>query len=42
MKTEGERGQRVYLIGDSLKESNTIIQKALSIGMEELKKKGTI
>ena len=30
------------MIGDSFKESNIIIQKALSIGMEELKKKGTI
>ena len=42
LKTEGERGQRVYLIGDSFKESTIIIQKALSIDMEELKKKGTI
>jgi ATP-dependent DNA helicase RecG len=42
LKTEGDRGQRVYMIGDSFKESNTIIQEALSIGMEELKKKGKI
>ena len=42
LKTEGERGQRVYLVGDSFKESTIIIQKALSIDMEELKKKGTI
>lgn len=42
LKTEGARGQLVYLIGDSFKESNIILQKALNIGLEELKKNGEI
>ena len=42
LKTEGTRGQLVYLIGDSFKESNIILQKALNIGLEELKKNGEI
>ena len=42
LKTEGTRGHLIYQIGDSYKQNNTIIQKALSIGMKELEKKGEI
>lgn len=36
LKTEGERGQMVYMIGDAYKESNEIMNKALKIGLNEL------
>ena len=42
LKTEGERGQMVYLIGDSYLESNEIMNKALAIGLKELMDKGEI
>lgn len=42
LKTEGERGQMVYLIGDSYLESNEIMNKALEIGLKELMDKGEI
>lgn len=42
LKMEGTKGHFVYMIGDSFKENNNIIQKALNIGMAELKKKGEI
>ena len=42
LKTEGERGQMVYLIGDSYLESNEIMNKALKIGLKELIDKGEI
>lgn len=43
LKTEGERGQMVYKIGDSYLENNaTIMNKALKIGLKELINKGEI
>ena len=42
LKTEGERGQMVYLIGDSYLESNEIMNRALEIGLKELINKGEI
>ncbi len=42
LKTEGERGQMVYLIGESYLESNEIMNKALEIGLKELMNKGEI
>jgi len=42
LKTEGERGQMVYLIGDSYLESNELMNKALEIGLKELIDKGEI
>ena len=42
LKTEGERGQMVYMIGDSYLESNKIMNKALEIGLKELIDKGEI
>lgn len=42
LKTEGERGQMVYMIGDSYLENNAIMNKALKIGLKELINKGEI
>ena len=42
LKTEGERGQMVYLIGDSYLESNEIMNRALEIGLKELINNGEI
>ncbi|MBO4588491.1 MAG: putative DNA binding domain-containing protein [Bacteroidales bacterium] len=42
LKTEGERGHRIYQIGDAFKENNELMRKALDIGLEALKKKGEI
>ena len=42
LKTEGERGQMVYKIGDSYLENNAIMNKALKIGLKELINKGEI
>lgn len=42
LKTEGERGQMVYMIGDSYLENNEIMNKALTIGLTELLNKGEI
>ena len=42
LKTEGERGQMVYMIGDSYLENNKIMNKALKIGLTELINNGEI
>lgn len=42
LKTEGERGQMVYMIGDSYLGSNEIMNKAQEIGLKELIDKGEI
>ena len=42
LKTEGERGQMVYMIGDSYLESNEIMNKAIKIGLKEMINKGEI
>ena len=42
LKTEGERGQMVYKIGNSYLENNAIMNKALKIGLKELINKGEI
>lgn len=42
LRTEGERGQMVYMISDSYKENNDIMTKALEIGLKELIDKGEI
>ena len=42
IKTEGERGQMVYMLGDAFFKNADIISKALNIGLEALKNKGEI
>ena len=42
LKTEGERGQIVYMVADSYIESNEIMNKALELGLKELISKGEI
>lgn len=42
LKTEGERRQMVYLIGDAYKTGNDIMQKALEIGLKQMKESGEI
>lgn len=42
IKTEGERGQMVYMLGDKYKMHNDIITKAISIGLKALKENGEI
>lgn len=42
LKTEGERGQIVYMVADSYIESNEIMNKALKLGLKELISKGEI
>ena len=42
IKTEGERGQMVYMLGDAFFKNADIIIKALNIGLEALKNKGEI
>lgn len=42
LKTEGERGQMVYMIGDAYLENNEVMNKALEIGLKELLNKGEI
>lgn len=42
LKTEGERGQMVYMIGEPYLENNEIMNKALEIGLKELINKGEI
>lgn len=42
IKTEGERGQMVYMLGEGYFKNNDIISKALNIGLETLKNKGEI
>lgn len=40
LKTEGERRQMVYMIGDSYLEKTVLLDKALKIGLEKLLDKG--
>ena len=42
LKTEGERGQIVYMVADSYIESNEIMNKALELGLKELISMGEI
>lgn len=42
IKTEGERGQMVYMLGDKYKERNDIIEKAITIWLKALREKGEI
>lgn len=42
IKTEGERGNTVYMLGDKYHEHNDIISKALKIGLKTLKDNGEI
>lgn len=42
IKSEGERGQMVYMLGDAFLKNADIISKALNIGLEALKNKGEI
>lgn len=42
VKTEGERRQMVYMIGDAYKANSELINKALVIGLQELSEKGEI
>lgn len=42
IKTEGERGQMVYMLGEGYYKNNDIINKALNIGLETLKNNGEI
>lgn len=42
IKTEGERGQMVYMLGDKYKMHNDIITKAINIGLKALKENGEI
>lgn len=36
IKTDGERGKMVYMLGEKLKKQNDIIAKALNIGLKAL------
>lgn len=40
LKTLGERGQRVYMLGEKYIKDNELINKALSIGLKQLQEKG--
>lgn len=42
IKTEGERGNTVYMLGDKYHENNDIMSKALSIGLKALRDNGEI
>lgn len=42
IKTEGERRQMVYMLGEKYKKQNDIIAKALNIGLKALKENGEI
>ncbi|MBO5155855.1 MAG: putative DNA binding domain-containing protein [Prevotella sp.] len=42
IKTEGERGNTVYMLGDKYREHNDIMSKALSIGLKTLRDNGEI
>lgn len=42
IKTEGTKGNTVYMLGDHYKEHNDIIAKALNIGLQILRKNGEI
>lgn len=42
IKTEGERGNMVYMLGDRYYEHNDLLSKALNIGLKALKENGDI
>lgn len=42
IKTEGERGNMVYMLGDKYHEHNAIISKAIAIGLKTLRDNGEI
>ena len=42
LKTEGQNKNTVYFLGDSYTANNSLINKALAIGLKELKEKGEI
>ncbi len=42
IKTEGEKGKMIYLLGEHYKKQNDIIAKALNIGLKELENRGEI
>lgn len=42
IKTEGERGKMVYMLGEKYKKQNDIIAKALNIGLKALEESGEL
>lgn len=42
LRTEGEKRNTVYYLGDSYTANNSLINKAIAIGLKELKEKGEI
>lgn len=42
LRTDGERRNTVYYLGDSYTANNSLINKAIAIGLKELKEKGEI
>lgn len=42
IKTEGERGKMVYMLGEKYKKQNDIIAKALNIGLKALEENGEL
>lgn len=42
IKTEGERGNTVYMLGDKYHEHNTLMSKALKIGLKTLRDNGEL
>lgn len=42
IKAEGMKVQTTYYIGDKFKNDQEIMNKAMTIGMEELKKRGEL
>ncbi len=42
IKTEGERKQMVYMLGDRFIQNNEIISKAIELGLQTMKEKGEI
>ena len=42
LRTEGQNRNTVYFLGDSYAANNSLINKAIAIGLKELKEKGEI
>lgn len=42
LRTEGQNRNTIYLLGDSYTANNSLINKALAIGLKELKEKGEL
>ena len=42
IKTEGEKGKMIYLLGEHYKKQNDIIAKALNIGLKALEESGEL